>query len=314
MNFLIIDEMHPSLFPMLEELSIKYLYNPAIKPDEVLQIIRDYEGIVIRSKMKLDHSFIEKATSLKYVCRAGAGLDGIDIDGLTAKNVTLISAPEANRDAVGEHSIGMLLCLMNRLHIADQEVRKGIWHREENRGFELSNKTVGIIGYGNMGKAFAKRLSGFGCRVMMYDKYHPEKADEYAQYVSMETIFNEADVLSLHTPLTPETKGMVNADYFNQFKKPVWLINTARGEVAILQDILDKIEEGKIEGACLDVLENEKINALTPEQKNTFERLITHPKVLLSPHIAGWTFESYEKINQVLVEKLRAEIDKKANK
>lgn len=304
MLFLIVDEMHPSLLPMLEELSIQYLYKPAITAEEILQTIAEYDGLIIRSKIKLDKNFIEKATKLKYVCRAGAGLDGIDTEGLIAKNVTLIAAPEANRDAVGEHSIGMLLCLMNRLHIADQEVRKGIWHREENRGFELFGKTVGIIGYGNMGKAFAKRLAGFGCKVIMYDKYHPGKADEYAKYVSMETIFEEAEVLSLHTPLTPDTKEMVNADYLHQFKKTIWLINTARGEVAVLQDILDKIEEGKIEGACLDVLENEKIHALTPEQKSTFEQLISHPKVLLSPHIAGWTFESYEKINHVLIQKL----------
>jgi D-3-phosphoglycerate dehydrogenase len=309
MNFLIIDEMHPSLFPMLEALSIQYLYKPEIKADEVLQIIGEYEGIVIRSKMKLDKSFIEKASKLKYVCRAGAGLDGIDIVGLEAKNVTLISAPEANRDAVGEHTIGMLLCLMNKLHIADQEVRNGIWHREANRGYELFGKTVGIIGYGNMGKAFAKRLSGFGCKVIMYDKFHPDKEDEYAKYVPMETIFKEADVLSLHTPLTSETKGLVNADYITKFAKPIWFINTSRGEVAVLQDVIDSINNGKIIGACLDVLENEKLNTLTDLQKSTFEQTIHHPKVLLSPHVAGWTFESYEKINQVLIDKLKISIN-----
>lgn len=301
---LIADEMHLSIMPMLEKIGYVPDYKPSIKRQEIIDIIGNYEGLIIRSKTFVDEELLQNAHQLKFIGRAGAGLDLIDNEVVTKKNIQLFAANEGNRVAVAEHIIGMLLCLMNKILIADSQVRKGVWLREENRGYELMGKTVGIIGYGNNGAETAKRLKAFGCKVLAYDKFKTNFSDEYVTESSMEQIFEESDIVSLHIPLTDESSKMANAEYLNKFKKSIYLLNASRGEIVVLQDVVDALENGKIRGACLDVLENEKLQKLSPEQQAVFEKLTLSDRVILTPHIAGWTFESYIKINEVLVEKI----------
>lgn len=301
---LIADEMHLSIMPMLEKIGYVPDYKPSIKRQEIIDIIGNYEGLIIRSKTFVDEELLQNAHQLKFIGRAGAGLDLIDNEVVTKKNIQLFAANEGNRVAVAEHIIGMLLCLMNKILIADSQVRKGVWLREENRGYELMGKTVGIIGYGNNGAETAKRLKAFGCKVLAYDKFKTNFSDEYVTESSMEQIFEESDIVSLHIPLTDESSKMANAEYLNKFKKSIYLLNASRGEIVVLQDVVDALENGKIRGACLDVLENEKLQKLSPEQQAVFEKLTNSDRVILTPHIAGWTFESYIKINEVLVEKI----------
>ena len=305
MKVLIIDDMHESITSLLTGIGLESDYKPDISKEELLSIIGNYEGILVRSKVFFGKDIIEKAAKLRFIGRAGAGLDNLDVEELSRRNIKLLNAPEGNRDAVGEQAIGMLLCLMNNVLRADREVRQQTWDREGNRGYELMGKTVGIIGYGYMGKAFARRLASFGCRVLAYDKYKKEYGDEFAKAATMEELQKEADILSLHIPLTSETKFMVSEEYLNAFKKPFWFINTARGEIVKIVEIAKAIQSGKIRGAALDVLENEKIKNLTPEQQEAFDYLKTSDKVLLTTHVAGWTFESYRKINETLVDKIK---------
>ena len=304
LKVLIVDEMHPSLFEMLDGAGFSYCYKPDFKRPEILEHIRDYEGLIIRSKTTIDEDFLLHTDGLRFIARAGAGLDLIDIEAVQKRNIALFAANEGNKDAVGEHVVGMLLGLMANIAKADREVRNRIWHREANRGFEIMGKTVGLIGYGFNGQATAKRLSGFDCKVLAYDKYLANYGNQYAQEASMEQIFEEADILSLHIPLTADTKLMVNDDFLSKFKKSIFLINVSRGEIVSLQAVVNGLENGKIRGACLDVLENEKLDKLTPAQEQVFEYLCHSEKVLLTPHIAGWTFESYVKINAVLVKQM----------
>jgi D-3-phosphoglycerate dehydrogenase len=303
-KILIVDEMHPSLLPMLESKGFVADYQPNIAQEEILKIIADYEGIIIRSKLKIDIFFLEKAENLKFIARAGAGLDQIDLEETRKRNIYLLNAPEGNRDAVGEHTVGMLLCLFNKLHLADRQVRRSIWNREGSRGEELYGKTVGIIGYGNMGKAFAQRLLGFGCNVLAYDIDHAKVDNYFARQASLAEIFVDADVLSLHIPLTPENKSMFEESFFYNFKKAIFFVNTARGELVEMQLLKKLLLVGKLKGACLDVLENEKLGKLTPSQKEAFDFLISAENVLFTPHVAGWTVESYQRINEVIVEKI----------
>ena len=278
-------------------------YRPLIKPDEALQIIGNYMGLVIRSKFKVNKLVIDAATRLHFVCRAGAGMDNIDEAYAAEKGITLINAPEGNMDAVGEHAIGLLLALMNNFNTADAEIRGGSWQREPNRAYELKGKTVGIIGYGYMGHSFARKLSGFEVNVIAYDKYKTGFSDRFAREVSMEEIVKHSDVLSLHIPLTSETNGMINEEYLFHFKKPVFLINTARGKIVQIRAVLNAIKQGKILGAGLDVLEAEKFPALAEQE--WFEELRQSNKVILTPHVAGWTFDSYRKISEVMADKLK---------
>ena len=274
--------------------------------DEILKIISNYDGIIIRSRFPIDRSFLEAATNLKFIGRVGAGLENIDEKFAKEKNIVLFNAPKGNRDSVGEHAIAMLLMLMHRLKIADNEVRNGIWLREENRGDELMGKTVGIIGYGNMGKAFAQRLKGFGVEVICYD-IKPNLGDENAQQVSLNEFFKLADVVSLHTPQTPETNKMVNSEFINSFQKPFYLINTARGKSVVTKDLVTALESGKVKGACLDVHEYEKSsfeNLDLNELPEDFRYLLNSEKVILAPHIAGWTIQSKEKLAQVILDKI----------
>lgn len=304
-SVLIVDEMHVSLLPMLEKIGYIPDYQPKIRRQEIIDILGNYEGLLIRSKTKVDKELLKNANQLKFICRAGAGIDLIDEASAEEKGIIVFAANEGNRVAVAEHVIGMLLILMNNLLIADRQVREGKWLREENRGYELMGKTVGIIGYGNNGSETAKRLSAFGCKVLAYDKYKVGFSDEYATEASMRDVFDQADILSLHIPLTKETFQLVNADFLNSFANNIYIANASRGEIVVLDAIVEGLNSGKIKGACLDVLENEKLSKLTAAQTETFNQLVKSDKVIFTPHIAGWTHESYVRINEVLIEKIQ---------
>lgn len=276
--------------------------------EDILQYIHLYDGVVIRSRIKLDREIIDKAVNLKFIARAGAGMENIDVAYAESKNIQCLHAPEGNRDAVGEHVIGMLLSLFNNLNKADKEVREGKWIREGNRGVELMGKTIGIIGYGNMGIALAKRLSGFDMQVIAYDKYKSGFSDAYAREVTMDTLFEQSDIVSLHLPLTEETNKMVNAVFIKKFKKNIYLVNTARGKIINTGDLVENIKQGKVSGACLDVLEYESLSFENLDPKDfpaPFQYLVKSDKVILTPHIAGWTHESNVKIAMVLAEKIK---------
>lgn len=303
-SVLIVDEMHMSLMPMLEKIGLIPDYQPKIKRQEIIDILGSYEGLLIRSKTKVDEDLLKNAHQLKFIGRAGAGLDLIDEAVAKEKGIVVFAANEGNKVAVAEHVVGMLLVLMNNLLIADRQVREGKWLREENRGYELLGKTVGIIGYGNNGSETAKRLAAFGCKILAYDKYKAGFSDEYVNEATMQDIFDKADILSLHVPLTLETFQLVNQDFLDSFANTIYIANASRGEIVVLEALLEGLNSGKIKGACLDVLENEKLSQLTPIQKETFEQLIKSDKVIFSPHIAGWTHESYLRINEVLVGKI----------
>jgi D-3-phosphoglycerate dehydrogenase len=302
-NILIVDDIHPIFIEQAEALGYHCDYQPTIKPEQAYEIIGDYEGLVIRSKFLVDRKVLDISKTLRFICRAGAGMDNIDEDYASEKGIILINAPEGNMDAVGEHAIGLLLGLMNNINRSDTEIREGAWKREANRGYELKGKTIGIIGYGFMGKSFAKKLSGFEVNVIAYDKYKTGFSDQYAREVSMEEIVKHADVVSFHTPLTAETNGLVNDEYLFHFKKPIFLLNTSRGKVVKTQAVLNAIKQGKILGAGLDVLEVEKFPALAEQE--WFEELRLSNKVIFTPHVAGWTFDSYRRISEVMADKLR---------
>lgn len=307
MKVLIIDEMHLSILDLLEKEGFQVTYDPKITRAEILDQVSEYEGLIIRSKTPMDRELLERATRLKFIGRAGAGLDQIDLDYLADRGVKLFHAAKGNRDAVAEHAIGGLLALFNHIPKADQEVRKGIWDREGNRGHELMGKTVGIFGYGNMGSAFAKRLKGFGVQILAYDKYKVDFGTETVQEVMWEKVKAEADILSIHVPLTSETRNFFTLEELRGFAKPFWLINTARGEVINFATLNEAFDQGILRGVVLDVLENEKFQRFSPEQKAEFERLAQRENVIFSPHVAGWTFESYVKINEVLVKQIKKE-------
>ncbi|HEY9046735.1 MAG TPA: NAD(P)-dependent oxidoreductase [Ohtaekwangia sp.] len=303
---LIIDSMHESLFPMLTEIGWQAVSLPAITRDEIKTKHHGFDGLIVRSKTTIDRDLLGENPTIKFVARAGAGIDNIDVEYLKEKGIQVLHASEGNRDAVGEYTAGALLSLMRNIPRADRQVRDSIWEREGNRGEELMGKMVGIIGYGNMGHAFAKRLSGFACNVLAYDKYKSGFSDAYCKEATMEELFVETDILSLHIPLTGETRKLVNVDYLNRFKKKIILVNTARGEIVSLTDITRAIQSGQVRGAVLDVLENEKLNTYTPEQQAAFNILREKTNVILTPHIAGWTYESHVKINVALTQKIKA--------
>jgi len=308
MKILFIDSNHPLLHETLREAGHTCDLNYHWTKDEIINNIHLYDGVVIRSKIKITKEIIDSATRLKFIARAGAGMENIDVEYAESKGITCLHAPEGNRDAVGEHALGMLLSLFNNLCRADKEVREGKWIREGNRGIELMGKTVGIIGYGNMGSAFAERLKGFGVKVLVYDKYKKNFGTDYIIETSLPQIFEDADIVSLHTPLTDETHYMVNNDFINGFQKNIYIINTARGKCLNTGDLVKNIRSGKVLGACLDVLEYEMVSFENLETSNLpepFQYLIQSKKVILSPHIAGWTIQSNEKIARVLAEKIK---------
>ena len=303
-----IDSNHPLLWEQLEQAGFQNEADFISSKEEIEAKIGNYQGIVIRSRFKIDQSFLDKATNLQFIARVGAGLESIDCEYAMQRGIHLIAAPEGNANAVGEHALGMLLSLFNQLNKANNEVKSGQWIREGNRGHELEGKTIGIIGYGNMGKSFAKKLRGFDVTVLCYDIL-PNVGDENATQVSLAELQEQADVISLHTPWTPQTDKMINADFINQFKKPFWFINTARGNSVVTEDLVEALKAGKIQGAGLDVLEYEKGSFETlfeGEKPAAFAYLLQADNVLLTPHIAGWTVESHQKLAQTIVDKIKA--------
>ena len=308
MKILHLDTNHPALLEQLNAAGFENHKDYTSSKVEVEKKIHNYDGIIIRSRFSIDKHFLQQASRLKFIGRVGAGLENIDCRFAYSKGIDLIAAPEGNRNAVGEHSLGLLLSLFNKLNKADKEVRKGKWMREDNRGIELDGKTIGLIGYGNMGKAFAKKLRGFDVKVLCYD-IKPNVGDENCKQVSLESLKQNTDVLSLHTPQTEETKQMINTNFINSFSKEFWLINTARGTSVVTKDLVKALKVGKILGAGLDVLEYEKSsfenlfsNNKIPE---AFKYLISADNIILSPHVAGWTIESKEKLAQTIVEKIK---------
>jgi D-3-phosphoglycerate dehydrogenase len=307
-NILHIDSNHPLLWNQLEQAGFNNYQDYQSSKEEIENKIQHYQGIVIRSRFKIDKTFLDKATNLQFIARVGAGLESIECDYAKEKGIHLIAAPEGNRNAVGEHTLGMLLSLMNKLNQANQSVRDGHWIREGHRGYELEGKTVGIIGYGNMGKSFAKKLQGFDVEVICYDIL-PNIGNQNAKQVSLKELQQKADILSLHTPWTSETNKMVNRGFINAFAKPFWFLNTARGKSVVTADLVEALQTGKILGAGLDVLEYEKLSFETlfeSDKPAAFDYLLKAENVLLTPHIAGWTFESHEKLAQVIVDKIKA--------
>lgn len=304
-----LDKNHPLLLQTLADAGFENHENYTASKADVESIISNYDGIVIRSRFKIDREFLDVGSNLKFIARVGAGLESIDCDYAEQKGIKLIAAPEGNRNAVGEHSLALLLSLFNNLTTADREIRSGHWNREANRGHELDGKTVGIIGYGNMGKAFAKKLRGFDVNVICHDIL-PDVGDQNATQVSLSEIQRKADVLSLHIPWTPDTDKMVDADFISKFDKPFWLINTSRGKNVVTSDLVAALESGKILGAGLDVLEYEKLSFETlfesDEIPPAFDYLLKSDKVVLTPHIAGWTFESLEGLAKVIADKILA--------
>ena len=306
MKILQLDKNHPLISEQLTAKGFVVEEDHSSTYDEVLEKIIDYQGIIIRSRIPLDKNFLTKASHLKFIARVGAGMENIDIETAEKFGIKLINSPEGNRDSVAEHVVGMLLILMNRLFIASNEVKNGIWKREENRGDELLGKTFGIIGYGNMGKATAKRLSGFGVEVIFHDIL-PNLSDEFATQVSLEELQKRADVLSLHIPLTEETHYLVDEDFISKMEKNFYFVNTARGKNLKTKALVEAIESGKVLGACLDVLEYEKSSFENLETENQdLKYLLDSEKAIVTPHIGGWTHQSKEKLAQVIVDKILA--------
>ena len=308
MRILHLDINHPLIIEQFNALGFINDEDYTSSKAEVEAKIHEYDGIIIRSRFTLDAEFLDKATNLKFIGRLGAGLENIDVDYAKSKGIFLASAPEGNRNAVGEHTLGMLLSLFNKLNKANREVRNGIWDREGNRGLELEGRTVGIIGYGNMGKAFAKKLSGFDVEVICYD-IAVGVGDGNARQVDIVELFQRTDVLSLHVPQSPSTLNMIDAEFINKFQKPFWLLNTARGKCVVTADLVAALKSGKILGAGLDVLEYEKKsfeNMFSDSQMPpAFQYLVNTENVLLTPHVAGWTVESKIKLAQTIVDKIK---------
>ncbi|MCD8433324.1 2-hydroxyacid dehydrogenase [Tenacibaculum finnmarkense genomovar ulcerans] len=309
MKILHLDSNHALLLNQLNDVGFVNEQDYTASKEIIAAKIHQYDGIIIRSRFTIDKQFLDKATNLKFIGRVGAGLENIDCEYANQKGIELISAPEGNRNAVGEHTLGMILSLFNKFKKADTEVRNGKWLREDNRGIELDGKTVGLIGYGNMGKSFAKKLRGFDVKVLCYD-IKPNVGDENCTQVSLEKLQQKADVLSLHTPQTALTTNMIDANFINAFSKPFWLINTARGKSVVTSDLVDALKSAKVLGAGLDVLEYEKKSFenlfVNQEMPEAFQYLIKADNVLLSPHVAGWTVESKQKLAQTIVDKIKA--------
>jgi D-3-phosphoglycerate dehydrogenase / 2-oxoglutarate reductase len=306
-KILFIDTAHPVLKEKLVQYGFQCDYFPDFERKDFDRIIQNYVGIIIRSKIKIDQEIIDKAKKLKFIARVGAGMENINFDYAALKGIKCLNAPEGNRDAVGEHAIGMLLSLFNKLNIVDNEVRNGVWLREENRGVELGGKTIGIIGYGNTGGAFARKLAGFGVKILAYDKYKFDFSDEFVSESTMDDLFLQSDIISFHVPLTAETTYLCDKEFLEKFKKNFYLINTSRGKVVKTADLVEFLESGKVLGACLDVLENEKssFESLANDKlPNELKRLFQMKNVILSPHIAGWTHESNLKMAMTIYQKI----------
>lgn len=306
-KILITDKVHEILPLGLESLGFDVLYDTSIDMDRLPDIIDEYTGIVINSKILMTPEIIDRASKLRFIGRLGSGMEIIDVPYATSRGIACLNSPEGNRDAVAEHAIGMLLALNNKLLQADAEVRRLEWNREENRGTEIKGKTLGIIGLGNTGSCVAKKMSSWELKIISYDKYRTEYGPEwdFVQRVTLEDILNEADIITLHLPLTLETRHLIDRDFLQKCKKQPVLINTSRGSIVKTEDLVEALDKKWIKGACLDVFENEKPSNYSNGEKALYEHLFIHNNLIVSPHIAGWTHESLEKIASVLLEKIK---------
>jgi len=300
---LIVDDMHESIIPLLKDSGYDPVYMPVIDRQGILEIVHNFSGLIIRSKTSVDKELIDKAKNLKFVARAGSGMDKLDVGYLKEKEILAINAPEGNRDSLGEQALGMLLSILHRIQYSYGEVKKGIWDRERNRGIELYGKVVGIYGVGNMGKSFAKKLIGLGCKVIGYDKYRVGFSDAFIKEVSLEEFKEKAEIMSIHIPLNDETKYLFNKGFLQEFSNLRVLINTSRGEVLETKALVELLESNELYGAALDVLENEKPSTYSEEDRALVERLTQQQNVIITPHVGGWTYESYARINEILAEK-----------
>jgi len=310
MKVLLVDSVHPILEQKFTQAGFTVEAFESKDIEQFIKILPSYDGLVIRSKFKLTKEILQNTQNLKFIARAGAGLENIDLEYAESKGIKCYNSPEGNRDSVGEQAIGMLLSLLNNLRTVDSEVREGIWQREKNRGTELKGQTVGIVGYGNMGSTFAKKLTGFEVNIIAYDKYKTGFGNSNVKEVDEQTLFEQSDILSLHVPLSDETQYMVNENYLAKFKKNIILINTARGQVVKTIDLVNALKKQKVKAAALDVLEYESItfeNMFGNQMPSEVQELMAMENVLLSPHIAGWTHQSNYKIAQVLADKVLAD-------
>ncbi len=306
-KILFIDSTHALLAERLKENGYEIEFDFTSTKEQIIDKIDAFFGVIIRSRFKIDRSFIDAATQLKFIGRVGAGMENIDVAYAESKKIHCISSPEGNRDAVGEHTLGLLLALSNNIVKANNEVKSGLWLREENRGFEIEGKTIGIIGYGNMGSAFARRLMGFNCKTIAYDKYKTGFTSEFVTEVSIEEIFEQTDILSFHVPYTEETHYIFNKKYIDKFKKSLYLLNTSRGKVVSIDDLADAIKNDRIKGAALDVLEYEDVslkNSPKHEWSESMNYIANSPNVILTPHVAGWSFESNIKLSTIIADKV----------
>lgn len=302
-----INSSHHVLLDKLSEVGFECIIADDMNYDKIIEIIGEYSGVIINSRINIDRQFLDKAVKLKFIGRLGSGMESIDVNYALKKGVKCYNSPEGNRDAVAEHAVGMLLSLMNKIHVANNDVRNRIWNREANRGVELMGKTIAIIGYGNTGSAFARRLKGFDVNVIAYDKYKKCFSDSFATECGLEQIFDEADIVSLHIPLNEETFYMVDGNFIDRFKKSFWLINTSRGKIVNTYDLVEGLKNGKIEGTALDVLEYEDISfekISISQLPQPMQYIISAPNVLLTPHVAGWTIESKYRLAKILADKI----------
>ncbi|MDF2455869.1 MAG: ldhA [Cytophagaceae bacterium] len=309
MKFLIVDDLHPCIFDDLKKAGVEWDYKPEIEAAEVKKILPAYQGLIVRSKVYVDDALLG-VSALKVIARAGAGVDNIDESVLEKRCIALINAPEGNCDAVAEHAIGMILSLLNNFRKSKQELLTHQWIREGNRGYELSNLTVGVIGYGYMGKAVCKRLVAFGCKVVVYDKQHLPSVHEGVEMVSLEELKKRTDILTVHIPLIDGNAHWIDKAFLDGFAKNIWVINTSRGKVVVGKDLPTLLASGKLRGLALDVWENERPETFSKEEKELFDKLLSYPQVIMTPHVAGWTFESYKKISEVMGRKILQWVNK----